>query len=226
MASVDAAGRPLQLLADLGEAEAAQVEALGRRRAHQLGQQPGHRARGLDVAERRQDEQLASRRPGRPGAAAPAATARRRGGCRRGRPPARTARPRPAVPRPRRRRPGTGPRATRRLRRAASWVDPERAQDLAPRPVRRGPLGLDATAPRHSGAGGERRSRELLGQPGLADPRLAGAQDQPSGPGAGRVEPASRSSSSRARPTSAPLAAPIVSRRAPRTAGRDAGSPR
>jgi hypothetical protein len=68
-------------------------------------------------------------------------------------------------------------------------VDAERAEHLAPRPERRRTLALEAAAPRHGDALGEREPGELLGEPGLADTGLANAQDQPTGAIAGRADP-------------------------------------
>ena len=54
----------------------------------------------------------------------------------------------------------------------------DRAQDLAPRPVRRSPRRLRSLAPRGGEAARRRRLHQLLGQPGLADARLATAEDE------------------------------------------------
>ena len=68
-------------------------------------------------------------------------------------------------------------------------LDPERTQHLAPWPERRRALGLDATSPSNRGSAGESDTGEFLGESGLADSRLADAQDEPAAPLPGGVEP-------------------------------------
>jgi hypothetical protein len=62
------------------------------------------------------------------------------------------------------------------------------ADDLDPRPERGRALPLPAAAPQHQGTARRRLGRELLCQPGLADPGLAGHQHHPTAAGGGGVK--------------------------------------
>ena len=78
----------------------------------------------------------------------------------------------------------------RRVSRQHLDVRTDAAQHLAPRPERGRPRRLRAARPGHGRAAREGPTRELLGQPGLADPRLPRAEDETPRAGARRVEPA------------------------------------
>ena len=68
-------------------------------------------------------------------------------------------------------------------------VESEGPEHLPPRPERRRPLRLHAASPHHRRPAGQGDPGQLLGQPGLADARLAGAEDEPTDPLAGGIEP-------------------------------------
>ena len=72
-----------------------------------------------------------------------------------------------------------GSTGTHRLgKRLGVMVDAESANDLNPRPVRRRALALVAAAPQHQRVAKMGVRRQLLDQARLADPRLAGDQDE------------------------------------------------
>lgn len=80
--------------------------------------------------------------------------------------------------------PPAGGRVPEHVARAA-----RRPQHLPPRPVGRGAVVLHSPAPGHRDPAGGGPGRELLGEPGLADPRLTGTQHAPGVPVEGGGEP-------------------------------------
>ena len=91
-----------------------------------------------------------------------------------------------------------------RLGIAVADVGPQR---LHPGPVRRRATRLPAATPEHGGATRLRVGRELVGEPALADPGLAGEEHEPAAARiARRRTPPGCSRSSRSRPTNTPAA--------------------
>ena|SRR5947209_4912385 len=68
-------------------------------------------------------------------------------------------------------------------------LDSQRAEHLPPRPERRRTFGLTTPSPCDRGTARESDACELLGEPGLADTRLADTQNEATSPVAGGVEP-------------------------------------
>ncbi|HEX2041732.1 MAG TPA: hypothetical protein VHF24_03770 [Acidimicrobiales bacterium] len=182
--------RPGQLLAHLGQVEPSEVQALDRRRPQEVGEHPPEGARRFPVAESGEHEQ-----PGAGKVVTQVAQDEER----------RLVGPVHVVENHDQTAPGAGGSVHRvghllddaepvlgRLDGAPErevGVGPERAEHLAPRPERRCPLGLDRPSPRHRDAGGEGHPRELLGEPRLADPGLAGAEDEAPPPVTGGGQP-------------------------------------